>query len=166
MKWVIKTASHSKGLVQDEINTLIHPYDIRWLYDCIAIVEANEGTIARIIEVSATAKMVFKQPIIMKKGELIKWLKNGKESARDLNLEKIDEFGTFVVRHEHTGIVENKLPTEWIERELGAVILSLRNDLKVNLQNPQFEYQVISWENGTCLGWLHTKISFDPIAST
>lgn len=165
MRWVIKTASHSKGLVQDEINTLVHPNNIQWLYDCIALVETDEETISRIIESSATAKMIFREPIIMKKGELIQWLKNGKGSTQNLNLDQINEFSTFVVRHEHTGVIENKLPTEWIEKELGAVILSFRKDLKVNLKDPEFQYRAISWENGTCLGWLHAKISFDGIAS-
>lgn len=162
---MIKTASHSKGLVQEEINTLVQPQSAEWLFDCIAIVEASEELISRIVESSATAKMIFANPTIMKKGELIESLKSDKISAHDLNLNLIDESSTFVVRHDHTGSNDNKLPTEWIEKELGARILSFRQDLKVNLMNPQFQYRAISWANGSCLGWLHATISFDGIAS-
>ncbi|MFV2014322.1 MAG: hypothetical protein ACC656_02750 [Candidatus Heimdallarchaeota archaeon] len=165
MKWIIKTANHSKGLVQDEINSLIKPSYIEWLHDCVAIVETNEETISRIVESSGTAKIILSKPVIMKNGELITNIKNEKFSAHDLNIDHIIESGTFAVRHEHTGNLEKKLPTEWVERRLGAQILSFRNDLCVSLKNPEFKLIVISWQNGSCLGWLHATISFDSIAA-
>lgn len=151
--------------MQDELNTLIHPNKIQWLFDCVALVETSEETISRIVKTSATAKIILIEPIVLSKEELMRNLENGKLSAQDLNLDYLDKYGSFVVRHEHTGINERKLPTEWIEKQLGGNILSLRGDLKVNLNHPDFQFMLISWNEGTCLGWIHSRISFDGIAS-
>ncbi|MHA2097061.1 MAG: DNA methyltransferase [Candidatus Kariarchaeaceae archaeon] len=165
MKWLLKTACESKGLVKEEINTLGQRYPISWLHDCLVIIETSEKEILDIANKSAVVKMILRDPIVLDKMEIISFIENNQFPKNHLDNEYIKPSGQFVVRHEHTGNMKQKLPTEWIERNMGANILGNRKDLSVNLTNPDFEYYIITWKYASCLGWVHERISYQRIAA-
>ncbi len=164
LKWLLKLACDSVDLVQEEINALSGENEILWLNECLGIVEMNSIQIENISNSSAVMKFVLIDPILLNHNDVVTLSENYKFPENHLSEEFISKGSTFVVRHQHTGVVDKKLPTELIEREVGASILSKRSDLKVDLKNETNAYIIISWNSGSVMGWLYKTVEYTPIA--
>lgn len=165
MKWLLKLACDSISLVEEEITILSNKRVVSWLTPCLGVVETESTEMYRIAQSSAVLKFILSDPIIGNHDELLHLVNNYQFPVKHLN-EKYIPFGSkFVVRHQHTGVISKKLPTELIERKIGASILQKRPDLKVDLKNSEKAYSIISWDNGSVMGWIHQYIDYTPIAS-
>ncbi|OLS26490.1 MAG: tRNA (guanine(10)-N2)-dimethyltransferase [Candidatus Heimdallarchaeota archaeon LC_2] len=165
MKYLFKLACDSLDLVQEEIIALSKKKEISWLTECMGIFEMNHIELEEISNSSAVMKFIIIDPILLNHDEVIDLGKQFRFPDKHLNSEYIPNEATFVVRHQHTGSVDKKLPTEEIERTIGASILNGRQDLKVNLTMNDKTYMIISWKDGSVMGWIHKTVDYKPIAS-
>lgn len=165
LKWLLKLACDSLDLVQEEINALSAENTILWLNDCLGIVEMNSTEIEAISSSSAVMKFILIDPVLLEHNDVVALTQNYQFPEKHITEEFIPYESKFVVRHQHTGVVDKKLPTELIEREVGASILRKRGDLKVDLANDKNVYIIISWNHGSVMGWLYKTVEYTPIAS-